>query len=130
MDRRVSVFVADFTVAVEVAIVETRFAHGALHCACGVRAFSHRGQMAILAPQPEHQSGACSTAHSLHYPAPDAAEPRFNCTGQNSLRAKNSDCENQLEINASGHIVRRYVIVGGLLKSNAKCLDESEFDHL
>jgi hypothetical protein len=33
VDGRVSVFVADFPVAVDVAIVETCVAHGALHCA-------------------------------------------------------------------------------------------------
>ena len=33
LDGRVSVFVADFTVVVVVTIVETCFAHGALHCA-------------------------------------------------------------------------------------------------
>ena len=37
VDGRVSVFVADFTVAVDVAIVETCFAHGALHCAYSLR---------------------------------------------------------------------------------------------
>jgi hypothetical protein len=46
-DGRVSVFVADFTVAVDVAIVET-FAHGALHCAYSLRASSCLDQMAIL----------------------------------------------------------------------------------
>jgi hypothetical protein len=35
VDGRVSVFVADFTVVVAVAIVETCVAHGALHCAYG-----------------------------------------------------------------------------------------------
>ena len=35
MDGRISVFVADFTVVVAVAIVETCVAHGALHCAVG-----------------------------------------------------------------------------------------------
>ncbi len=47
-DARVSVFVADFTVVVAVAIVETCAAHGALHCAYSGRASSHRDQMAIL----------------------------------------------------------------------------------
>ena len=45
---RVSVFVADFTVVVTVAIVETCFAHGALHCAYSLRASSCLDRMAIL----------------------------------------------------------------------------------
>jgi hypothetical protein len=45
---RVSVFVADFSVVVTVAIVETCFAHGALHCAYSLRASSCLDRMAIL----------------------------------------------------------------------------------
>jgi hypothetical protein len=48
VDRRVSVFVADFTVVVAVAIVETCVTHGALHCAYSHRASSRGNQMAIL----------------------------------------------------------------------------------
>jgi len=48
VDGRVSVLVADFTVVVAVAIVETCVAHGALHCAYSQRASSRRDQMAIL----------------------------------------------------------------------------------
>jgi hypothetical protein len=48
LDGRASVFVADFTVVVAVAIVETGVAHGALHCAYSVRASYCLDQMAIL----------------------------------------------------------------------------------
>jgi hypothetical protein len=48
VDGRVSVFVADITVVVAVAIVETCAAHGALHCAYSERASSCLDQMAIL----------------------------------------------------------------------------------
>ena len=48
VDGRASVFVADFTVVVAVAIVETCFAHAALHCAYSQRASSCLDQMAIL----------------------------------------------------------------------------------
>jgi hypothetical protein len=48
VDGRVSVFVADITVVVAVAIVETCAAHGALHCAYSERASSCLVQMAIL----------------------------------------------------------------------------------
>jgi hypothetical protein len=48
VDGRVSVFVADFTVVVAVAIVETCVTHGALHWAYCQRASSRGDQMAIL----------------------------------------------------------------------------------
>jgi hypothetical protein len=48
VDGRASVFVADFTVVVAVAIVQAGFAHAALHCAYSQRASSCLDQMAIL----------------------------------------------------------------------------------
>jgi hypothetical protein len=48
VDGRASVFVADFTVVVAVAIVQAGFAHAALHCAYSHRASSCLDQMAIL----------------------------------------------------------------------------------
>ena len=56
VDGRVSVFVADFTVAVDMAIVETCFAHGALHCAYSLRGILPLGPDGKLAPQPGHSA--------------------------------------------------------------------------
>jgi hypothetical protein len=41
-----------------------------------------------------------------------------------------SDCEDQAQVRTSRQIVRRYVIIGRFLESNAKRLEEAEFDHL
>ena len=57
VDGRVSVFVADFTVVVTVAIVETCFAHGALHCAYSSQSILLARPNGNLAPQPGHQGG-------------------------------------------------------------------------
>jgi hypothetical protein len=79
-DHRVSVFVADFTVVVAVAIVETRFAHGALQCTCSLRASACLDQMAILRRntsrrlfQPQHPFSD-PPAISLRFAEPPSVE--------------------------------------------------------
>src|ERR1700721_3689998 len=74
---RVSVFVADFTVAVALAIVETCVAHGALHCAYSESIHLPRPN-GNLAPQPGIKAGAIpQTCRSCLVPVVSPASSRY-----------------------------------------------------
>lgn len=75
-DERVPVLMADFAVVIAVAIVETCFAHGALHYSCSLRASSRLDQMAILRRNRDIKVGAYRTTRRP-WPAPGAKQGAF-----------------------------------------------------